>query len=433
MVFPFYWHFYSPTSYSFAIAPLYWHFTDNVRQSELTVIFPFSWSHEPGAHSFAIWPLFYASNKFGWAIPLLLTFNVGDSKIGNQYGAFLGLYWWKRSQKGAIDFGLAPPYVSSRDAAHAFTWAAPLNFYWRNADDANLLALPLFYQNKHNTGNAVYTWLGYSRREDRESSGSAFWLYWYGRDDASHERYDVLFPLLWSFRGDTSQTTVFFPLVWSFSTPKTNTTVAGLFIHRRNDTSSINAVFPLWWSGGDDATGRGFKAFIPFFIWQSDQKARTATLVTLAGGYTKDDAAGTRTGLIWPLLTYWSRSPNSETNIVTPLYISHYSKTEHSMTRLATLFYQREDPRGIDDHVLPAVLLFPRRRDRRVRAGDAARRLPLGAARHDRRLPDVLLAHLQGRRQRQRGMERGPLPAPDVRPQQGDRARDRLPAVLAPV
>ena len=95
-----------------------------------------------------------------------------------------------------------PPYVSSRDAAHAFTWAAPLNFYWRNADDANLLALPLFYKNKHNTGNAVYTWLGYSRREDRESSGSAFWLYWYGRDDASHERYDVLFPLLWSFRGD---------------------------------------------------------------------------------------------------------------------------------------------------------------------------------------------------------------------------------------
>src|SRR5438067_1928024 len=82
-----------------AIAPFYWHFTDSAKQSELTVVIPFSWSHEPGAHSFAFWPLFYASNKFGWAIPILLTFNVGDSKIGNQYGAFVGLYWWKRSQK----------------------------------------------------------------------------------------------------------------------------------------------------------------------------------------------------------------------------------------------------------------------------------------------------------------------------------------------
>ncbi|HXU02253.1 MAG TPA: EB domain-containing protein, partial [Polyangia bacterium] len=104
VVFPFYWHFYSQTSDSFVIAPFYWHFTDSARGSELTVVPPFSWSHEPGAHSFAIWPLFYASNKFGWAIPILGTFNVGDSKIGNQYGAALFLYWWKRSQRGAFNF-----------------------------------------------------------------------------------------------------------------------------------------------------------------------------------------------------------------------------------------------------------------------------------------------------------------------------------------
>jgi len=358
VVFPFYWHFYSPTSDSFAIAPFYWHFTDSVRGSELTVIPPFSWSHEPGAHSFAIWPLFYASNKFGWALPLLGTFNVGDSKTGNQYGAALFLYWWKRSQNGAFDFGFVPPYVSSRNAAHAFTWIAPLNFYWRNSDDQNVLALPLFYKNKHNTGNAVYTWLGYSRREGREQSGSAFWLYWFGRDEASHERYDVLFPLLWSFRGDESKTTVFFPLVWSFSTPKTNTTIVGLFLHRRNDTSYVNILFPFWWSGGDDATGRGFKAFIPLFIWQRDTKARTSTLLTPIGAYSRDDAAGTRSGLLWVLLTYWGRDPTSETNVITPLYISHYSKTEHSMTRYAVLFYQREDPQGSTTVFVPLLGYF---------------------------------------------------------------------------
>jgi hypothetical protein len=358
VVFPFYWHFYSPTTDSFVIAPFYWNFKDRARGSELTVVPPFSWSHEPGAHSFAIWPLFYASNKFGWAIPILGTFNVGDSKVGNQYGAALFLYWWKRSQKGAFDFGFVPPYVSSRDAAHAFTWIAPLTFYWRNGDDQNVLALPLFYKNKHNSGNAIYTWLGYSRREGREESGTAFWLYWYGRDDANKSGYDVFVPLLWSFRDGDSRSTVFFPLIWSFSGPKTNTTVIPPYIHRRNDTSTYDVVFPLWWSGGDSATGRGFKAFIPAFIWTSDTKARTATLVTLLGGYTKDDAAGTRSGVIWPVLTYWSRDPQSETNVVTPLYISYWSKVDHSMTRLATLFYQRQDPQGSTSAFIPLFGYF---------------------------------------------------------------------------
>src|SRR4029078_7556531 len=62
--------------------------------------------------------------------------------------------------------------------------------------------------------------------------------------------------------------------------------------------------------------------------------------------YSRTAAPGTPSGLLWVRLTYWGRDPTSETNVVTPLYISHYSKTEHSMTRLATLFYQRQDPQG---------------------------------------------------------------------------------------
>jgi hypothetical protein len=347
VVFPFYWHYFSPTSDTFFIAPLYWHSTDSTTGYDLKVVLNVSWSSSPGAHSFGIWPLFYASNKFGWAIPILGTFNVGDSKIGNQYGAALFLYWWKRSQKGAFDFGLLPPYVSSRDADHAFTWIAPLTFYWRNHDDANVLAIPLFYKNESKTGNSVYTWIGYSKREGRERSGTAFWLYWYGRDDASKEKYDVFFPLLWSFRGEASSTTVLFPLLWSFSGPKSNVTVAVPFFHYRNDSSYFNALFPLWWSGGDDATGRGFQTLLPLFFWNHDRKAGSSTVLTPLFVYSKDGPAGTRSGFVLPLLTYWRRDPTGETNVVTPLYMSHWSKTDHSMTRYAALlFYQREDPEG---------------------------------------------------------------------------------------
>jgi hypothetical protein len=359
VLFPLYWHFWTPTSDSFVAFPVYWHFQDSQRNSALTVIPPFSWSHEGDARSFAFWPLFYKSNRFGWAIPFLLTFNVGDSKIGNQYGAFLGLYWGKRSQKGAFDFGFLPPYVSSRNADHALTWIAPLTFYWRNGSDRNLLAIPLFYKNEHRTGNSVYTWLGYSRREGSEMSASVLWLYWFGRDKAQQSRYDIVFPLLWSFRDPKSSSTVLFPLIWSFSGPKSNTTVAGPFIHYRKDSTTYNVLFPFWWSGGDDATGRGFTAFIPVFVWKRDDKARTATLLTVAGGYSRDDTNGTRGGLIWPLLTFWHSDPSSSTKVITPLYVSHWSKTDHAMTRwVSLLFYQRQDPTGSTTMVFPFLWRF---------------------------------------------------------------------------
>src|SRR5262245_13456903 len=40
VVFPFYWHFYSPTTDSFVAFPFYWRFQDFARKSDLTVIPP---------------------------------------------------------------------------------------------------------------------------------------------------------------------------------------------------------------------------------------------------------------------------------------------------------------------------------------------------------------------------------------------------------
>ena len=129
VVFPFYWHSGRRLE---RFVPFYWHSTDSAR-SDLKVVLNVSWSSEPATRvRSGSGRCSTRRTSSAGPLPFLLTFNVGDSKIGDQYGALLGLYWWKRSQKGAFDFGFVPPYVSSRDAAHAFTWAAPLNFYWRN-------------------------------------------------------------------------------------------------------------------------------------------------------------------------------------------------------------------------------------------------------------------------------------------------------------
>src|SRR5439155_1146982 len=72
----------------------------------LTVIvpgLPISWSSQPDAQSFAVWPLFYKSTKFGWAAPLLGSFAIGDPDHGESWGAALFLYWWKRAPQRSLD------------------------------------------------------------------------------------------------------------------------------------------------------------------------------------------------------------------------------------------------------------------------------------------------------------------------------------------
>ena len=104
---PFYWHFFAPKSRARVVAPFYWHFEDDAAHRTATVIvpgLPVSWSHEPGARSFGIWPLFYKSTKYGWAAPLFGSFTAADPAHGKAFGALAFLYWWDRSPEARTDF-----------------------------------------------------------------------------------------------------------------------------------------------------------------------------------------------------------------------------------------------------------------------------------------------------------------------------------------
>jgi hypothetical protein len=344
VVVPFYWHFWSPTSKSRIVAPFYWRFDDFSIQRKLTVVWlglAVSWSRQPDARSFGLWPLFYTSNKFGWAIPPLVTFKIADPDAGKSFGAVLMLYWWRRAPDGAFDM-LVPLFAAKRSAASAFTYVLPLNFYWRTNDNASLLALPFFYQNFHKKGSSFYTWLGYTQRAGSERTGSIAWLYWFKRDKKERDAYDVFFPLVWSFRGPTS-----------------NTTVVGPFLHLARDTHHFTVGFPLWWSGGDKVTGQGFRLFIPLFYWHRGPGGKTSTVVTAFGGYRRDDDAGTKTFFAWPILSLYRRDKESQFRFFTPLYVSHWSRSNHSTTRLISLlFYQRQDLEGSTTVLFPLLWRF---------------------------------------------------------------------------
>ena len=387
---PFYWHFWSPSSESHVIVP----------------ILPVSWSSGPRGRSFAIWPLFYASSNLGWAVPLLGSFTIHDPDANKSGGALGYLYWWRRGPDRAFDLAF-PLFVSSRTPAHTFTFALPLNLYWRTDDDASTLVLPLFYVNTHKTGSSFYTWLGYHRREGREHSGAVAWLYWFGGNDKAQSRYDVFFPLFWSFGTRDSGTTILPPLVWSFRGPTSSTTVVFPFIHLRRQANTFDALFPVWWSARNRAAGTAFKLAIPFFYWRGSDHGKASLLVTLLGGYSSDDRAGTRSWVALPFLSFFHRDPDHELRIFTPLYVSHTSTEEHATTRLSgLLFYQRTDPAGSTTTLFP---LFWHFRDATTGA-TATALLPLFAHRSGPRDTSTVLLPVYWRRFTGGGWSAGLLP-----------------------
>ena len=95
-----------------------------------------------------------------------------------------------------------PLFVSSRSPDRAFTWALPLNFYWRRRATAlsNLLVLPLLYRSRTPRAPPPSRCWATGTRAARTATGRSLWLYWYGRG-ADGGGYDLLLPLFyWSRR-----------------------------------------------------------------------------------------------------------------------------------------------------------------------------------------------------------------------------------------
>lgn len=374
VLFPLYWRTWTPTSRSRVVAPFFWRFEDDVAQRTSTVIvpgLPISWSRQPDARSFGIWPLFYASTKFGWAAPLLGTFKVGNPDRGSSFGAVAFVYWWSRRPDDSADGAtkgdsrrawdlLLPLFFSTRSQKSAFTFALPLTFYWRRDADRHTLAIPFFYRHAWKDGASLYSPLGYHRREGARASGSLLWVYWFGRNHATGRASDVLFPLIWSFRGSSSGATVVFPLLWDFWSPEARTTIGLPVVHLRRGGTQVDTVAGLFWSASSEKNRWKFQLVLPLLFAYEGDAGRRRLWLTPLGGYSRNDDAGSRTLALLPGI-FIRRDPVRALDVVTPLYVRHKSHEDDATTRLlGGLLYLRDDPQGSTKVLFP---LFWRFRD----------------------------------------------------------------------
>jgi hypothetical protein len=388
---PIYWHFWSPEGRAKVVAPFYWRFENYLARRVVTVIPPFSSTVQPDASSWAIWPLFYRSTKFGWAAPLLLSFKVDDPDQRTSYGLFAGLYFRSRDGRAGTALDVSPAFVSSRGPDRAFTFALPLNFYWRRARRSHLLALPLLYRaGRPDGGSTTVSPLGYAHSVGDSRAGSVLWLYWYGRSQA--RSYDLLLPLfLWSRhqkggtlgsplgyfsrngenrrgavawfywfgrKSDGSAYDVLFPVLWSFRSAGSSTTVVGPFLHLRRPSHALTTVFPLYWAGRNPDRGTAWRLLVPVYFSRTGEAGRSFFWITPLGGYRRDDERETRTlTLLLPPLVH-RRDPRRDLDVLLGLFWRHRDKIDEATTHLVGLFYRRQDSAGSTTTLFPLFWHF---------------------------------------------------------------------------
>ena len=334
---PLYFHFWSPEAHTQIVAPFYWRVQDHLMQRVVLVVGLYAQTTQPDARSWAVWPFFYLSTKFGWAAPLLGSFKAGDPDHGKAFGLWFLLYFWTHSPQSKFDL-IFPFAVSKRTKESSFTWIAPLNFAWRDRDDKHLLAIPFFYQNAKPEGGTFASWLGYASVDGQATTGSFLWLYWYGRSKASS--YDVVFPLLWSFRSPTANTTILPPL-----------------FHFRSGDTTVGTFALLGWWASNAKNKSNWQLALPFYFRKSnDDGARTFHLWPV-GTYTRDDKAGSRhLSMLLPPIFYW-RDKTGETDYEL-LYYHHHDIPGDAHTTIVGPYYQRDDPAGATRALFPLFWYF---------------------------------------------------------------------------
>jgi hypothetical protein len=337
VVAPLYFHFWSPQAHTRILAPFYWRIEDYLKQRVVLVIPPYVQTSEPGARSWAFWPLFYSSTKFGWAVPPLLSFKVGDPDKGKAFGLWFLLYYWSRTPESKFDL-LFPFAISTRSKDSAFTYAVPLNFYWRSGQDRSLLSIPFFYRNTTPTGGNFASLLGYQSIEGKATTGSFLWLYWFGRSKASS--YDVLFPILWSFRSANANTTILPPL-----------------FHFRSHDSTVGTFALLGWWASNSKTGTSWQLAFPFYFHWSGDNGKKAFHLWPVGTYRRDDGEGSRylTMLVPPIAHWRDKNGSVDFDI---LYYHHRDIPGDARTTVVGPYYQRTDPAGSTRALFPLAWYF---------------------------------------------------------------------------
>ncbi len=268
---------------------------------------------------------------------IFLYYRSGDHK----FREVLGIYWHQKGDKGyriVVPFywdfwspgerkRMIFPFVYQSGSARpeeAFTWAFPLNFYWRDGKQKSLLILPFAYA---------------SWGPKRTRAAAIVPPFYYGREGNNSTL--VVPPLFYRGTGPDEEDsyTVLFPVFWRFTSPGRSLTLAGPVFHRRKGARTTAGVFPLALYRRDEQEKRSY-FLSPLFMYENDERAQVKHWGLVAPPY------------------YHRRDSERDIDALIPFFLRWHNRKLRSTTYVAGPFVYYDDPAGGTQVLFPFFWRF---------------------------------------------------------------------------
>jgi hypothetical protein len=378
--------------------PLVWDFEG--REDGTTVVFPLLWSFRgPTSNTTVALPglPFVHVRDRSWTFNTVfpLWWSVGDDQSGRARRLLIPLFYWERAEHHQGKTLVTPLGGYSRDDRDGTrTWAILplLSGAHRDRGGERRMITPLYLSHQDTAADAMTRLVGllfYRRTDPEGSTTTLFPLYWRFRDAATGATATALLPFFAKRSGPRDTTTfigpfywrrftkggwgagvlplaffgenagqshaVVFPFVWHFRTEASQTTlVLPLSYEHRDDHGYDQWLFPLLSFAGEH-DGRSYNFLFPF-LWQlGDTRAGTSTTVT-PFGYTHHDPDGDSFGIgpIVPL--FYARSGQNQSHrVLFPLYWHFEDRLANRSTTVVGPLWHRRWGGETTDALFPLI------------------------------------------------------------------------------
>lgn len=323
-------------SYGRLLIPLYYGKKDSLRNNH--VVFPLVWSYRnPNYRSLTVIPLFSkGEDSDGEYKHLVVTPLFWLFQNPNGYSTTLLPLIWHSKNGNKTTNTIFPIYWSVNDGWRNHRVVFPFVWSFNTPEYRSLTMAPLFSVGKNDDTHSSYyaiTPLLWHFKNPKGHNTTLFPVWWSGRsgDSLHRKKYDVLFPVVWSFRKPNSTTNIVFPIIWSFNNPRNRSfTFAPVYSQgiKRNGERHL-MVTPLFWSLHSKASHR--QMLFPLYSSYSDT-AKTKRFDILFFAFRHQSTpTSSELSILWPIVEH-DKAPNYHYFRIAPLVWSKKSAASSYFT-----------------------------------------------------------------------------------------------------
>ncbi len=368
VVFPIYWSYKDKTENNKVLFPILWKLKNEKYKSfSVMPLFSIGSSTDSSRNHAVLTPLFWHIKDHNITYNTLFPLwwqrinGTGENEVRNT--VFFPIYWAQKNHFSNRKV-LFPLFWYIQDKNYKSVTFIPLFSYGNTADTTrqHLVITPLFWHVKDHdkTYNTLFPiWWNQSQGSGNDARfyNVFFPLYWAKGDHEKNSH--VLFPLVWSIKDKKYNSFTFFPLYSSGYAPDSSSNhlmITPLFWHVEKNHETYNVLFPIWFSrkqGTGDST-RITNMFFPFYWSYEDKQKDKVTYFPIV--WSRNDRFYNSL-TIFPFFSRGNAPDSSSSHLMaTPLFW-HVRKKDETVNVLFPFWWYKKQGVGNNEKIINNI--FP--------------------------------------------------------------------------